>query len=224
MSKEEVRCWICGRTGDEVRASLDFKTDREAEIEGMTARVEDSRRRFATDSKTWAETVPEKFGGVGFAFVLNNPKQFRAVQFLEDITRAKKSLVDSLVDAARLLHEGKDAALGIVSVRSSDRRLTELLALRLAEFERKSGRSLVGSREGSLASGTSKGFEGLSLRDGLRFLTEVGLLYYAIQAELLQVQKEEARGMRPEYRVSLVVVKGRQSKVPLCNVCEQLVR
>ena len=215
---------MCGRTSEEVRTSLDLETAREIEIGAMTARVDDSKRQFERESKAWGEAIPEEFKTVDFTFVLNNPKQFKAVQFLEDISRARKSLADSLVDAANLLRDGHDAALGIVSVPSSNDKLRELLIRRVEEFEKWSGRSLITNREGGEGLGMPKGFEGLSLKGGIRYLIDVGLLYYAIQAAILQSQKEDARSMRPTYKVELVNVKGQLTKVRLCNVCEQLVQ
>jgi hypothetical protein len=92
------------------------------------------------------------------------------------------------------------------------------------EFEKWSGRSLMTNVKGGDGLGMPKGFEGLSLKGGIRFLIDLGLLYYAIQAAILQSQKEDARSTRPTYKVELVNVKGHLTKVRLCNVCEQLVQ
>ena len=222
--KEEAKCWICGRTGEEVRASLDRQTDREIEVDEMIARVNDSRHEFERTSKMWSGNVPEQFRNMDFAFVLKNPKQFKAAKFMDALTRAKKSLVDSLVDAADRVREGNDARLGIVSVSRSDGKQLELMTRELDEFEKRSGRLLgLNLPDRSAEAGRPMGFEGLKLREGIRYLTEVGLLYYTIQSGLLRYQKEKAKGERPSYGVALVKVTAHPAGVPLCNVCELLI-
>lgn len=222
---EGAKCWICGRTSEEVRVAMDRPSEREVELEGMMAKVEDSRRQFERTSRTWSGGVPAEFKDTEFAFVLENPNQFRSLKFVDEVARAKRSLADSLVDAAEVVLKGGDANLGIVEATGSDKSQADLIVGRLHEFARSSGRGLgLSLPDGPAEPGGPTGFEGLTLRDGIRYLTEVGLLYFTIQRELLQAQKGEVKAERPGYRVAVVKVRGHPAGVPLCSVCELLIK
>jgi len=221
---DETRCWLCRRTSQEVSAALDRQTEKENEIDRMIARVEDSSRQFERAARLWTGGSVEQFKTMDFNFVLGNPGQFKAMKFLSDVARAKKSLADPLVEGAHHAKVGKDVNLGIVSIPGSDRAQLDLMTKKLADFDLSSGRRLFTEEPSPDKPAVPEGYDGLKLKDGIRFLTDVGLLYYATQKDLLLKQKEAERGKRPGYKIEVVKVKGYPAGVPLCSVCELLIK
>ena len=222
---DETRCWVCRRTGAEVKAAMDRPMGKEVVIDGMLERVEDSRVRFEREARKWTGTQMDKVGDMDFAFVMVNPGQFKTVPILEDLKRSKKSFVDSLVQAAENARNGLAANLGIVEVPPTDKAQAERLTQMILEFEMRTGRNLgVELQPFTSGKGMPSGFDGLKLKDGIKYLTEIGLFYYSLQSEILRMQKGLAARNRPAYKISIVKLRGHPGGIPLCNVCQALVR
>lgn len=223
---DELRCWLCRRTGTEVSEAVARPSDREKELDTMNARVNDSAGQFERESKKWALNSMEHAANLEFTFVLNNPEQFKMIAFMPEVIRAKKSLADSLVDAAGRARSGTDVTLGIVTVPHTAKARMDFFNQELSKFEKSSGRKILADTPTG-ESGPSddlQAYEGLKLKEGIAYLAKIGLQYYAIQKGLIQKEKEEERAKRPVYKVSLVKVPGHPTGLPLCSVCELLVK
>lgn len=221
---EDPKCWVCGRTGDQVAATLAGRTEKEAAIAKMASQVDESKRTFERSSNGWQGSAAEKFAETQFEFVLRNPDQFRALRFVDELTRAKKSLADPLAEVAGHVRRGEGANLGIVSLAATEKGQVQLVTRALDDFEKRTGRTLgPRKRDRSSSSGMPSGFEGMNLKEGVRHLVEVGELYYAMQSSLLQEQMEKVKESSPRYRVAMAKVKGFPANIPLCNVCEHLI-
>ena len=222
-----MQCWVCGRSPDDVRGAAGKPVAEQTEIDRSIAKVNDQKTSFARSAGLW-EGVPEQFRMMDFGFVLKNPSQFRVVSFIGELDEAKRSFVDGLGEAALRAAHGEEAALGEVHFGPRDKKLIEMLVDKVEGFERRSGRSLLAAENGGnvKSSDPSKpiGISGLSLGDGIRFLKDAGMLYYSIEQSMLEAKREEESKKQPPFGVAPIMVNGFSKGIPLCTICENLIR
>ncbi|MDA4121499.1 MAG: hypothetical protein OK404_03720, partial [Thaumarchaeota archaeon] len=98
----------------------------------------------------------------------------------------------------------------------------DLLRKMVEQFEVKWRRRIGSDGSGGADSnGYGSGFEGLKLLDGLEFLIAVGILYYDLQALLLDMAKRKEMNSKEKRGISVLHVSG-YPPVPLCSVCLDL--
>ncbi len=220
---EASRCWVCGRSAEEIQSSLDAETPEEAEIKKQIGQITWFRSKFLESVAVWRRSVPREFKDMDFTFVTNNADQFRVIDVLGELIDAKKLMLDWLGEASNSLRRG-DGALGTVSVATLSKTESESLTRALDLFEGKWHRYL--SKEEKARPGAAVlpvGFEGLKLADGLEYIAAGGMFYYDFQNQLLEIAKVKAASSKPKWAVGLVSVPG-NPKVALCNVCESLIK
>jgi hypothetical protein len=191
------------------------------------AKVGEARARFVRTASEWWDGAPEQFKSMDFNFVMNNPAQFRAIKFIDEVEQARKTHVEPLGEAAFLGRKGENFAIGEMKVDAKDPLRRDAVVKELDEFERRTGRVL--EREGKedkndADASKPRSFEGMKLGEGLRYLREAGTLYYYVQQKLLEVEKEEERKKMPTFSIGMARIKGFPKAVPLCTVCENLIK
>jgi hypothetical protein len=220
------QCWVCGRTAEDVRNAAGKPSSENPEIDRNLARVNESKANFARVSNNWWIGVPDQFKMMDFSFVVKNPAQFRGLAFIGEIEDARKSFVESLGEAAARVSDGEEAALGDVQVGAKEPRLKQILMEKVDGFEKRSGRALMPSGHNGTAMDASKpaGMSGLNLGDGIKFLRDAGMLYYSIEQSLLEARKEEEMKKVPPFGVASLKINGFAKGIPLCTICENLIR
>jgi hypothetical protein len=216
--QEASRCWVCGRTAEEIQASLDAESQEEIEIKRQMSQVAWFRSKFMESAALWRRSIPKEFKDMDFLFVTGNASQFRAIEQLGELIDAKKLMIDWLADASTRLRNGDQGSLGTVPLSSMDKAHRELTIKMLDQFEGRWHRQFADG-----TGGFPVGFDGLKLADGLEFLINGGLLYYDVQVQLLEFARLRASNAKPKWTIGLVEVKG-NPKVSLCNVCESLIK
>ena len=212
------KCWLCGRTSDEVNSSVG-RIPHETELDKRFARMNDLMGKFNRASGEWGNLVPDQFKTFEFDFVLSNQAQFKGMRFLSEVDDSKKSIVIPLKVAIGNVRSGVEASIGGVKIGPSDAAKKEIFLKEVGDFERRTGRNLNGSKEAS----KQNGFEGLRIVQGLSFMKEVGMLYFSIQEKMLELEKEDEMSKRPVFSVSIAKVNGLPSEIPICTVCQNLV-
>jgi hypothetical protein len=227
-SRESTKCWVCGRTPEEVRDAVGKPVPVETEVDRSMAKVVAMKANFAKMSGDWTVGVPEQFKSMDFRFVMKNSDQFRTIAFIGDVESAGKSYVDGLGEAVTKARKGEEAGIGELTVDPKDAKRREILLKGVEEFEKRSGRMLGvqnGGKRGSAADRPMPaGFEGLRLGEGIRYLRDAGMLYYSIQQSLLEAAKVEEASKKPPFGVGSTRLGGFSKAVPLCTVCENLIR
>jgi len=221
--RDGVRCWICGRTVEEVQQLIGNPAAEVTDVDRSMAKVVDARTRFAKTVSDWWEGVPEQFKNMDFNFVMGNPTQFKSIRFLDDVQQARKSHVEAVWEVVGRGREGKDFTIGDMKVDANDERRRQAVMREVEDFERRTGRALDGGKQADEAS-RPKGFDGLKLGEGLRYLRDVGAVYYTLQQRLLEVDKEDERKKMPTIGIGMAKVKSFPKPVPLCTVCEGLIK
>ena len=82
------RCWLCGRSSDEVSSSVG-RIPQETELDRRYARMTELMGKFNRASGDWGNLVPDQFKTFEFEFVLNNQAQFKAMRFLPEVEDSK---------------------------------------------------------------------------------------------------------------------------------------
>ncbi len=227
-SRESMKCWVCGRTPEEVRDAVGKPVPVETEVDRSMAKVVAMKVNFAKISGDWAVGVPEQFKSMDFRFVMKNADQFRSIAFIGDVESAGRSYVDGLGEAVTRARKGEEAGIGELSVDPKDAKRREILLKGVEEFEKRSGRMLGvqnGGKRGTMPERPMPaGFEGLRLGEGIRYLRDAGMLYYSIQQSLLEAAKVEEASKKPAFGVGATRLGGFSKAVPLCTVCENLIR
>ena len=224
--RDGIRCWVCGRTLEEVRQTIGSTAPELTDVDRSVARVSEERVKFAKEAGDWVDMVPDQFKGMDFNFVMGNPTQFRAIRFIDDVQHARKSHVEELGEVLSVAKKGKEFAVGEIKVEANDAKRREVVVRDLEEFERKTGRALdrKSGGEGDSDASREKGFSGLKLSEGLKYLRDVGAEFYAVQQKLLELDKEEERKKMPTYEINMAKIKGFPKAVPICTVCENLIK
>jgi hypothetical protein len=220
---EASRCWVCGRSAEEIQSSLDAETPEETEIKKQITQITWFRSKFLESAAVWRRSIPKEFRDMDFTFVTNNSDQFRSIDVLGELIDAKKLMLDWLGEASNSIKKG-EGALGTVSVASLNKAESEALTRALDLFEGKWHRYL--SKEEKARPGAAVlpvGFEGLKLGDGLEYIVAGGLFYYDFQTQLFDIARVKAANAKPKWTIGLVSVPG-NPRVALCNVCESLIK
>jgi hypothetical protein len=140
-----------------------------------------------------------------------------------DVDDARKLMIDWLAKASAVLRKGEDAAprgMNLLSMVKADR---ESLVRTLEQFESRWQRSLGEDTQKGTSTKIPSGFQGLALADGLEFLIAGGLLYYDVQAMLVQFARNTMMSKKPQWRVMVIELKG-FANVPVCDICAGLVK
>ena len=217
--KDGVRCWVCGRTVEEVQRSLGNPAPELTDADRNVARVNDERARFYKVATDWEGSVPDQFKNMDFNFVMGNPSQFRSLRFIDDVQQAQKTYVETLPGISASAKKGEEVVIGEMKVGGDDSRRRGVVVKEIEEFEKKTGRSLS-----TLDGPKARGFDGLKLGDGLRYLRDLGALHFTLQQRLLEIDQEEERKKLPTFGISMAKIKGFPKAVPLCSVCESLIK
>jgi len=235
---EESRCWVCHRSEAEVSAFADVETTREREILQQMSQIARFKEDFNQSADAWRKGVPKELKEFDFKFVTSNADQFKSIRIangllgeisapnklLAEIADAKKLTVDWLEDAALVLRKGEGEVPGFGALSPFDKADRELLSRMVDQFETK-WRRRIGSEGGKGADhgGYKHGFEGLKLFDGLEFMIAVGMLYYDVQAQLLDMARRKEINNKPKRGIRVLLVSG-YPPVPLCSVCVDVMR
>ena len=235
---EAPRCWVCHRSDAEVMAFADVETPREREILQQMSQVTRFREDFVHSADAWRKGLPKELKEFEFKFVISNPDQFKPIRIgngllgeivapnklLGEIADAKKLTVDWLENVALVLHKGDGDVPGFGPLSPFEKADRDQLSRTVDQFEAKWRRRLGsdGSR-GSDSSGYKQSFEGLKLFDGLEFLIAAGILYYDVQAQLLDMARRKEINSKPKRGISAVVMNG-YPPIPLCSVCVGVMR
>ena len=235
---EESRCWFCHRSEPEVSAFADLETPREREILQQMSQVTRFRANYVQTADVWRKGLPKELREFDFKFVISNPDQFKPIRIgngllgeivapnklLGEIADAKKLMVDWLENLAMVLRNGDGEVAGFGALTPFERADREVLSKMVDQFEAKWHRRLGSDGgKGSDPSGYKQGFEGLKLFDGLEFLIAAGMLYYDVQAQLLDMAKRKEIDNKPKRGISVLLVSG-YPPVPLCSVCIDVMR
>src|SRR5712692_238584 len=130
------RCWVCGRSAEEITTSLDAETPEEAEIKKQITQIAWFRSKFLESAAVWRRSIPREFKDMDFSFVTNNADQFRVIDVLGELIDAKKLMLDWLGEASNSLRKG-EGALGTVQVATLNKAESEALTRALELFEGK---------------------------------------------------------------------------------------
>jgi hypothetical protein len=210
----EERCWICGRSADDVRSAMDRPTSQELEVIRLIEMVESSKRDFDSMSSKWGSSIPEQFKSLRIDVMFKNPGEFRTFNFPDELTKSRRFLFDSMVEAYRCVSTGRGTSLGVVQFKGSDERHKALLEKGAMSFHQETGQTLDDPAI----------FERVNLGDGSRILRNAGLLYFETQRAALRYQMDDAIKMRPTYVVENFPIDGLPVPVSLCTICRNLVR
>ena len=235
---EESRCWFCHRSEPEVSAFADLETPREREILQQMSQVTRFRENLVQTADVWRKGLPKELREFDFKFVTSNPDQFKPIRIgngllgeivapnklLGEIADAKKLMVDWLENVALVLRKGDGEVPGFGALSPFEKADRDLLSKTIDLFEAKWHRRLGSEgNKGPDPSGYKQGFDGLKLFDGLEFLIAAGLLYYDVQAQLLEMCRKKEINSKPKRGVSVLLVNG-YPPVPLCSVCVDVMR
>jgi len=234
----EARCWVCHRSDAEVSAFADMETPKETEILQQMSQVTRFRADFIQSADVWRKGVPKELREFDFRFVVSNPDQFKSIRIangllgeiaapsklLGEIADAKKLTVDWLENAALVLRKGDGEVPGFGPLLPFEKADRDLLRKMVDQFEAK-WRRRIGADEnkGAEPSGYKLGFDGLKLIDGLEFMIAMGLLYYDVQAQLLDMARRKEINSKPKRGILAVSLIG-YPPVPLCSVCLDVLR
>jgi len=235
---EQSRCWFCHRSDAEVMAFADVETPRQREILQQMSQVTRFKDDFLQSADVWRKGVPKELKEFDFSFVTSNADQFKPIRIgngllgeiaapsklLGEIVDAKKLTVDWLESVALVLRGGDGEIPGFGKLSPFEKGDREALSRMVDQFEAKWHRR-IGSdgSKGSDRGGYKQGFEGLKLFDGLEFMIALGLLYYDVQAQLLDMARRKEINSKPKRGVSVLLVNG-YPPVPLCSVCVDVMK
>ena len=235
---EQSRCWVCHRSEDEVSAFADVETPREREILQQMSQVTRFRGDFIQTADVWRKGLPKELKEYDFKFVTSNADQFKPIRIsngllgeivppnklLGEIVDAKKLTVDWLENVALILRKGDGEVPGFGALSPFEKADRELLSRMVGEFEAKWRRRIGSDGSGGVDSnGYKQGFEGLKLFDGLEFMIAVVILYYDVQAQLLDMARRKEVNSKPKRGVAALLVNG-LPPVPICSVCVGVMR
>lgn len=213
------KCWICGRTPEQVGSSVGRPGLQESDVDRRMAAAAESRARFMRESADWADRVPDQFSAMSFDFVMDNSGEFRSAKVIEEADAARKNLFEPLKLAVSRLRSGNGAVLGSVKIEAGDRGAMSLVLAEAEDFERKTGRQMDGDGDQS----HPHGFEGMKLGQGIILLRDAAELSYSVQQKLLELEKEDELSRKPSFGVGIAKAGGLPGEILVCTVCQSLV-
>jgi hypothetical protein len=222
---DDATCWLCRRTSAEINSTLSGETEDEAKITKEMATIKEARDNLATNSARWTGEVPDSFKEFDLAFVLQNADQFKSMRFLNDLITEARNTVRDLDEVSFAVRKGTPIKIGGTPIDESQR---ESIALKLNDFEKKTGRKL--KREQDLHDveyqrlGYIARLSGLHLLDGIDYLSKAGTLYYELQLEARERAMVAASKRKPMWQLRSVRFRDFPKEVWVCTVCERLLR
>ena len=218
-----LRCWLCGRTGEEVSAVFKVELPEDLELGKKAQQIEWFRSKFNEGAVGWRRATPREFKDMDFLFVVSNPDQFTPFKVIGEINDARRLMMDWLVKASSALRKGDEAALQSMSLSSLAKGEREQIVRLMDQFEARWRRRLAKEEGDQKGANFPAGFQGTGLADGLEFLIAGGVLYYDVQATLIQIARNAIAGNQPKWAVQSNAIEG-YGFVPTCDVCAGLVR
>jgi hypothetical protein len=216
------RCWLCGRTGEEVSAVFRVESTEDTELQKKASQIEWFRSKFNDAAMGWRKASPKEFKDMDFLFVVSNPDQFIAVKIIGEINDARRLMMDWLVKASSALRKGDEVALQSMSLSSLAKGERESILRLVDQFEGRWHRRLAKEEGEPKGANYPAGFQGVGLGDGLEFLIAGGVLYYDVQATLIQIARNAVANNQPKWGVKAFAVEG-MGQVPACDVCAGLI-
>jgi len=216
-----TKCWVCGRSGEEIKAALVEGDQEGSELDKEFSQVAWFRSKFNESATAWRRAVPKDFREMDFGFVTGNPDQFGAVTFIGEVNDARSVMMDWLSRASVAISKGDEGALQNLNLTSLGNGDRETLARSFELFESHWHRLLAKEEAENGKANYPTGFDGLGLADGVEYLISAGLLYYDAQNMLIQFKKNAETAKRPKFGIR--VVQSKFGPVPLCDVCAGLV-
>ena len=186
----------------------------------------------------WRKGVPKELKEFDFKFVTSNADQFKPIRIgngllgeivapnklLKDIADAKVLTVDWLENVALVLRVGDGEIPGFGSLSHFQKADRDQLRKMVDQFEAKWRRSIGSDGHGGEDHGEyGQGFEGLKLIEGLEFMVAIGMLYYEVQAQLLDMARRKEVDSKPKRGVSVLLVNG-YPPLPVCSVCVDVMK
>jgi hypothetical protein len=219
---ESYACWICGRSAEEINAVFHVDPPEDAEFAKQASQIAWFKEKFIESAGTWRKSLPKDFKEMDFLFVISNPDQFKAVKIVPEVNDARKLMMDWLVKASTMLRNGEQGEIQHLNMASLAAEERESLVKALDQFEGRWRRRLAKEEREEATARDPAGFQGMSLAEGLEFLIAGGLLYYDIQAMLIQFARTALINSMPHWNVQMV--EGRWGvQIPMCDVCSGLV-
>jgi hypothetical protein len=235
---EQSRCWFCHRSDAEVSAFADVETPKEREIIQQMSQVTRFKADFVQSADGWRKGVPKELKEFDFKFVTSNADQFKPIRIgngllgeiaapnklLGEIGDAKKLTNDWLENVVLVLRKGVGDVPGFGALSSYEEADREQLSKMVDQFEAKWRRRIgTDGSKGTDHGGYKQGFEGLKLFDGLDFMIATGILYYEVQAQLLDMARKKEINNKPKRGVGVLLVNG-YPPIPLCSVCIDIMK
>ena len=235
--EEQSRCWFCHRSDAEVSAFTAVETPKEREIQQQKSQVTSSKADFVQSADAWRKGFPKELKEFDFKFVTSNADQFKSIRIangllgeiadpsklLGEVAGAKKLTVDRLEKAAPILRKGEGDVPGFGALSHFEKADRELLRGMVEQFEAKWHRRIGSDGSRGDPSGYKQGFDGLKLFEGLDFMIAVGMLYYDVQTQLLDMARRIEINSKPKKGVSVLLVSG-YPPIPLCSVCVDVMK
>jgi hypothetical protein len=222
---EDVACWLCRRTSNEISVALSGDTEEEARISKEVSGTKAAKEALVSNSAKWREGVPDALKEFDLGFVLQNADQFKSMQFLPALIEEAKSTVRELDEVSFSVRRGAPIRVSGTAVDESQR---ASIAEKLNEFEKKTHRRL--KREQDLHDvdyqrlGYIARLSGMKLLDGIDYFKEAGMLYYDLQLEAKERARLAAAKHRPVWKLRPVKFKDFPREVSVCTVCERLLK
>jgi hypothetical protein len=218
---ESYRCWVCGRNSDEVNAVFHVEPPEDAELVKQASQIGWFKEKFLESAGIWRKSLPKDFRDMDFVFVVSNPDQFKAVKIVAEVNDARKLMMDWLVKASGILRRGEQGQIQNLNPASLTAAERDSLVKAIEQFEGRWRRQLAKEEGEGAASKDPAGFQGMSLAEGLEFLIAGGILYYEVQAMLIQFARNSLISKMPRWSVQ--IVEGRWGvHIPMCDVCAGL--
>jgi len=216
-------CWVCGRTAEDISALFKIEVPEDTELTKQASQINWFRTKFMESAANWRKSIPKEFREMDFLFVISNPDQFKTVKVIGEVDDSRKHMMDWLVKASFMLRKGEEGQLQNLNLSSLDAPSRQSIVRAIEQFEATWHRRLAREEGQAASSAGAAGFQGLNLGDGLEYLIAGGLLYYDIQAMLIQFARNAAISKLPQWHVQVLTIRG-FAPVAVCDVCSLLIQ
>jgi hypothetical protein len=199
---------------------------------------------FSAASDEWLHGVPEDSKEFEISLIRRNPGQFNPITWLEAFVNEGVTPLAYLTNARQDVEGGRPLRIGEVTVDElpsrhslakldiADRqkfRRWVLVAERLEEFQKETATKLFPlpyqyADQSSRQQVPPSLFDGMKLKQGVEFAKKAGELYFGLQLELLDLDLSEERDKRPKWKVGGVRFATLANRVPVCDVCANLMK
>jgi hypothetical protein len=220
---ELLRCWLCGRTGEELSAAFKVDSVEDIELAKKATQIEWFRSKFNEAAAGWRRAAPREFKDMDFLFIVSNPDQFTAFKVIGEINDARRLMMDWLVKSSSALRKGDEVSLQSMSLSSLAKGERDQILRLMDQFEARWHRRLAKEEGEAKGANYPAGFQGIGLAEGLEFLIAGGTLYYDVQALLIQIARNAVANSQPKWGVQAYVIEGSQP-TSVCDTCAGLIR